>query len=87
MKDGQTSSTRSGRYIRQPSGYRAIIPEALPPQPSVRMTGELQRLLSEADRALGRLDDSIQILPDADMFIYMYMRNVYAQRGGSIEPD
>lgn len=51
------------------------------------MTGELQRLLSEADRALGRLDGSIQILPDADMFIYMYMRNVYAQRGGSIEPD
>ncbi len=87
MKDGQTSSTRSGRYIRQPSGYRAFIPEALPPQPSVRMTGELQRLLSEADRALGRLDGSIQILPDADMFIYMYMRNVYAQRGGSIEPD
>ncbi len=39
------------------------------------MTGELQRLLSEADRALGRLDGSIQILPDADMFIYMYMRN------------
>lgn len=47
----------------------------LPPKPRVRITDELQRLLSEADRALGRLDGSIQILPDADIFIYMYMRN------------
>ena len=74
MKDGQTPSTRAGRYIRQPSGYRAFIPEALPPQPPVRITDGLQRLLSEADRALGRLDGSIQILPDADVFVYMYVR-------------
>ena len=75
MNDGGTSSTRAGRYVRQPSGYRAFIPEVLPPKPPVRITDELQRLLSEADRALGRLDGSIQILPDADIFIYMYMRN------------
>ncbi len=75
MNDGGTFSTRAGRYVRQPSGYRAFIPQVLPPKPPVRITDELQRLLSEADRALGRLDGSIQILPDADMFIYMYMRN------------
>lgn len=75
MNDGGTSSTRAGRYVRQPSGYRAFIPEVLPPKPPVRITDELQRLLSEADRALGRLDGSIQILPDADIFIYMYVRN------------
>ena len=75
MNDGGTSSTRAGRYVRQPSGYREFIPEVLPPKPPVRITDELQRLLSEADRALGRLDGSIQILPDADIFIYMYVRN------------
>ena len=35
---------------------------------------ELQTLLSDADRALGRLDGSIQTLPDADLFMLMYVR-------------
>ena len=75
MINDQAPSTRAGRYVRQPSGYRAFIPEALPPNPPLHITNELQQLLSEADRALGRLDGSIQILPDADMFVYMYVRN------------
>ena len=75
MINDQAPSTRAGRYVRQPSGYRAFIPEALPPEPPVQITNELQQLLSEADRTLGRLDGSIQILPDADMFVYMYVRN------------
>jgi Fic family protein len=36
--------------------------------------GELQALLSEADLALGRLDGSIQILPNPDLFVFMYVR-------------
>ena len=35
---------------------------------------KLQTLLSKADRALGRLDGSIQTLPDPDLFIFMYVR-------------
>jgi len=31
-------------------------------------------MLSEADRALGRLDGSIQTLPNPDLFVYMYVR-------------
>lgn len=31
-------------------------------------------LLSRADRSLGRLDGSIQTLPDADLFVFMYVR-------------
>jgi Fic family protein len=65
---------RAGRYIRQSAGYRAFIPTPLPPAPPVSMTGELQRRLSEADLALGRLDGSIQILPNPDLFVYMYVR-------------
>ncbi|MBF0502432.1 MAG: Fic family protein [Candidatus Riflebacteria bacterium] len=68
------SSTRSGRYIQQLTGYRAFIPAMLPPDPPIGITGELQMLLSEADRALGRLDGSIQTLPNPDLFMYMYVR-------------
>ena len=38
------------------------------------MTGALQTLLSEAALALGRLDGSIQTLPNADLFVLMYVR-------------
>ena len=67
-------SQRAGRYLRQPSGYRAYIPAALPPDPPVRLRGELQALLSKADRALGRLDGSVQTLPNPGLFIFMYVR-------------
>jgi len=38
------------------------------------MAGSLQVLLSEADRALGRLDGSIQTLPNPELFVFMYIR-------------
>lgn len=68
------ASGRSGRYIRQPAGYSAFFPASLPPDPPVEIDGPLQRMLSSADLALGRLDGSIQILPDPDLFVYMYVR-------------
>ena len=42
--------------------------------PPVRLDGELQGLLSNADIALGRLDGSIQTLPNPDLFVFMYVR-------------
>jgi Fic family protein len=65
---------RAGGYRQQPGGYRAFLPAPLPPEPPVRIAGELQRHLSEADRALGRLDGSVQTLPNPDLFVYMYVR-------------
>ncbi len=65
---------RSGRYVRQPGRYRAFLPNPLPPDPPVRIDGNLQRRLSEADLALGRLDGSIQTLPNPDLFVLMYVR-------------
>ena len=65
---------RAGQYIPQPTGYRAFLPAALPPKPPIRFTEELQALLSEAALALGRLDGSIQTLPNSDLFVYMYVR-------------
>jgi Fic family protein len=69
-----TTSFRAGRYIQQPQGYRAYIPTPLPPNPPLELLGELQVLLSEADRALGRLDGSIKTLPNPDLFVFMYVR-------------
>jgi len=69
-----SNQTRSGRYIKQPTGYRAFIPAPLPPEPPIKLEGELQALLSQADRALGRLDGSIQTLPYPDLFVAMYVR-------------
>jgi Fic family protein len=50
------------------------MPAPLPPDPPIRVEGELQALLSQADRALGRLDGSIQTLPHPDLFVAMYVR-------------
>lgn len=65
---------RAGRYIAQSTGYRAFVPESLPPNPPIRLEGNVQSLLSQADRALGRLDGSIQTLPNPDLFVFMYVR-------------
>ncbi len=73
-KSNAASTSRAGRYVNQPTGYRAFVPRPLPPQPTIELGAELQVLLSQADRALGRLDGSIQTLPDPDMFVYMYVR-------------
>ena len=66
--------TRAGRYIRQPTGYRAFSPATLPPQPPLNLSGEIAALLSTADRALGRLDGSVLTLPNPELFVFMYVR-------------
>ena len=66
--------TRAGRYVAQDGGYRAFIPNPLPPHPPIDLRGKMQVLLSQADRALGRLDGSIQMLPHPDLFVAMYVR-------------
>ena len=65
---------RAGRYISQPQGYKAFIPQPLPPDPPLSMDQELIDLLSKADRAIGRLDGITDVLPNPDLFIAMYVR-------------
>lgn len=74
MERGTDATTRAGRYISQPTGYKAFMPAPLPPQPPLELTGDLPNLLSEADRALGRLDGSVLTLPNPDLFVFMYVR-------------
>ena len=66
---------RAGRSIQQPSGYRAFIPAPLPPDPPIAYSGELQALLSDADRDIGRLDALATLLPNPDLFVAMYVRH------------
>ncbi|MDQ7053108.1 MAG: Fic family protein [candidate division KSB1 bacterium] len=68
------STLRAGRYIQQAGGFKAFIPEPLPPNPPLHFDNEMMALISNADRSLGRLDGSIQTLPDADLFVFMYVR-------------
>ncbi|MDB5538730.1 MAG: Fic family protein [Devosia sp.] len=75
MNNRLRSNGRAGRYVAQPLGFSAFIPSALPPQnPPLAIDTEMQDLLSNADRALGRLDGSIQTLPNPDLFVLMYIR-------------
>lgn len=67
-------STRSGHYVRQPQDYYAFIPKGLPPEPPIRRDDEMDVLISQADRALGRLDGSTEILPNRELFVKMYVR-------------
>ncbi|MBC8350372.1 MAG: Fic family protein [Planctomycetes bacterium] len=66
---------RSGRFVNQPENYRAFIPAPLPPDHPVDMDQETLKLLSDADRALGRLDGVTSVLPNPDLFVAMYVRH------------
>lgn len=66
---------RSGEFVKQVGAYRAFVPKPIPPDPPVQMDQEMTFLLSEADRALGRLDGVASILPNPDFFVAMYVRH------------
>ena len=69
-----TKKHRAGRYVRQPSGYYAFVPEDLPPQPPIEFDPSLATLLSRADLAIGRLDGEIRNVPNPNFFVAMYVR-------------
>lgn len=67
----------TGRFDRARVGdeeIRAFIPDPLPPQPPLDLSGSRQRLLEKAILALGRLDSITTLLPDPQLFLYAYVR-------------
>lgn len=70
-----SNSSRAGRYLLQATGYKAFLPESLPPQPDIEYDGELRTLLSNADRDIARLDAIAALLPNPDLFVAMYVRH------------
>ncbi|HVY43844.1 MAG TPA: Fic/DOC family N-terminal domain-containing protein, partial [Hyphomicrobiaceae bacterium] len=72
----ETENSRIGRYVETVSGseiVRAYIPRPLPPDPPIKVHQLLPRL-SAADQAVGRLDGISVLLPDKNLFLYMYVR-------------
>lgn len=69
-----SGSHTPGTYVRQPAGYDAFLPHPLPARAPFDVDGEMQVLLSGADRAIGRLDAVTDLLPNPDMFVGMYVR-------------
>lgn len=65
---------RAGYFMNSASGYKSFVPKKLPPDPPIQFDSELQSLLSQADRKLGRLDGVTQILPNPELFVAMYVR-------------
>ncbi len=66
-------SQRAGRYVTQITGYKAFIPEPLPPA-DLDLSGPVTAALSRADLALGRLDGAVDTLPHPELFTAMYVR-------------
>ena len=67
---------RLGRFVSTPVAgetVRAFVPPPLPPVPAIDMLALLDRL-SQAERALGRLDGITTLLPRQELFLYMYVR-------------
>jgi Fic family protein len=54
--------------------FRGFVPMLLPPLPALDISGKLQARLHEALIALGRLDAISILLPDAQPFLYSYVR-------------
>jgi Fic family protein len=61
------TSTTAGERVH------AYVPKPLPPEPAVDLSA-LYPLLDKANQALGRLDGSIAVLPNARLFLYFYVR-------------
>lgn len=72
LTENQTSE-RAGAYVLQPTGYEAFIPAPLPP-PDLKLSPSFLQRLSAADRALARLDGAASLVPDPDLFVFMYVR-------------
>jgi Fic family protein len=67
----------TGRYEVTTVGgeeIRAFVPDSLPPQPPLQLSGDRQRLLEKSTLALGRLDSITTLLPDPQLFLYAYIR-------------
>lgn len=65
-------SRRAGHLQKLPAGYSAFVPAPLPPD--LLLDDRLMELQSAADQAVGRLDGTVTTLPDANLFVAMYVR-------------
>jgi Fic family protein len=68
------TTNRAGSFITQLKGHKAFQPTPLPPEPPLNQDEELTSLLVQATHAIGRLSGLSAIIPDPDLFVYLYVR-------------
>src|SRR5215207_2127200 len=54
--------------------FQPFVPSPLPPEPTLVVDTEISDLLERANRALGRIDGLVTLLPDRSLFLYFYVR-------------
>jgi len=67
---------RIGNYLKASvagESYSAYIPKPLPPEPILQMS-KIYPLLDQANIAIGRLDGIGHVLPNPELFLYLYIR-------------
>ncbi len=70
-------ANRVGRHITTSTGgekVKAYLPPDLPPYPPLEFSEYLLRLMEATSQALGRLDGASLMLPNIDLFTYMFLR-------------
>ena len=68
---------RSGEYVKNLSGvaeYMSFRPAPLPPDPPPEISVAVSEKLFNAVKLLARLDAASEFIPDADLFVSMYVR-------------
>ena len=63
-----------GKLINQQGGFQAFIPNPFPPKDGFEFSPAVLRKDNQATRLLGKLDGITRLLPDADFFLFMYLR-------------
>ncbi len=67
----------TGEFVVKQTGdevVRAFVPLPLPPKPPLSIDYSLREAIDQALLSLGRLDSIATLLPDIDLFLYMYIR-------------
>ncbi len=68
---------RAGEWVSNLSGelaYQSYRPNALPPNPPIQIDANLGALLVSANRSLAELNAAAEFIPNADLFVAMYVR-------------
>jgi len=72
MQRGRTGRIETTTFAGE--SVRAFVPNPLPPEPALDLSGPLQQQLEQAHLALGRLDSVTTLLPGTGLFLYAYVR-------------
>ena len=68
---------RAGKFVNNMPGdtsYQSFCPTPLPPVPGLEFDEAMLQILVKASRSLKQLDVSAQLIPNAELFISMYVR-------------